>query len=70
MRVMSIEFRTGTGDRFDLALAFKHTTGYSFSLIFMPLHVISVISIVASERRQSLIDHVLGTVAINKPAGH
>ncbi|MEO0371502.1 MAG: RDD family protein [Pseudomonadota bacterium] len=70
MRVMSIEFRTGTGDRFDLALAFKHTTGYSFSLIFMPLHVISVISIIASERRQSLIDHVLGTVAINKPAGH
>ncbi|MEO0772941.1 MAG: RDD family protein [Pseudomonadota bacterium] len=69
MRVMSIEFRTLSGDRFDLGLALKHTAGYSFSLIFMPLHLVSVISILASERRQSAVDHVLSTVAINKRAG-
>ncbi|MEM7731947.1 MAG: RDD family protein [Pseudomonadota bacterium] len=69
MRVMSIEFRTLSGDPFDLSLALKHTAGYSFSLLFIPLHVISVIFILASMRRQSLVDHVLGTVAINKRAG-
>ena len=69
MRVMSIEFRTLTGDRFDLGLALKHTSAYSFSLIFMPLHVFSIITILASARRQSLPDLALGTVAINKRAG-
>ena len=69
MRVMAIEFRTHDGDRLDLATALKHTAGYSFSLVFLPLQVISVITILASERRQSLVDMALGTVAINRRVG-
>ncbi|MEL6120435.1 MAG: RDD family protein, partial [Pseudomonadota bacterium] len=67
--VMSIEFRTYQGDRFDLAMALKHTTGYSFSLLFIIFQLISAITILSTQRRQSLVDLALGTVAINQRAG-
>ncbi|MEL6991626.1 MAG: RDD family protein [Pseudomonadota bacterium] len=69
MLVMSIEFRTHQGDRFDLAMALKHTAGYSFSLLFIIFQLISVITILSTQRRQSLVDLALGTVAINQRAG-
>ena len=69
MRVMSIEFRTHRGDRFDLAMALKHTAGYSFSILFIIFQLISIITILSTERRQSLVDLALGTVAINQRAG-
>ncbi|MEL7013322.1 MAG: RDD family protein [Pseudomonadota bacterium] len=69
MRVMSIEFRTRHGDKFDLAMAVKHTAGYSFSILFIFFQLISVITILSTERCQSLVDFVLGTVAINQRAG-
>ena len=69
MRVMSIEFRTHQGDQFDLAMALKHTAGYSFSILFILLQLISIMTILSTERRQSLVDMALGTVAINRRAG-
>lgn len=69
MRVMSIEFRTRDGDQFDLPMALKHTAGYSFSILFILLQLISIITILSTERRQSLVDIALGTVAINRRAG-
>lgn len=69
MRVMSIEFRTRSGDRFDLTMALKHTAGYSFSLVFVILQILSIITILSTERRQSLVDMALGTVVINRRAG-
>ena len=69
MRVMSIEFRTRAGHRFDLPMALKHTIGYSFSLLFVILHILSIGAILTTERRQSLVDLALGTVAINRRAG-
>ncbi|MEL7279296.1 MAG: RDD family protein [Pseudomonadota bacterium] len=69
MRVMSIEFRTQSGDRFDLGTALKHTIGYSFSLLFVIVQILSIGAILVTERRQSLVDLALGTVAINRRAG-
>jgi uncharacterized RDD family membrane protein YckC len=69
MRVLSIEFRTRDGDKFDPTMAAMHTVAFSFSFVFFPLHVLSIILILTSQRRQSLVDHVLGTVVINQRAG-
>lgn len=69
MLVMSIEFRTQKGDHFDVSMALKHTAGYSFSILFLLLQLISIITILSTERRQSLVDLMLGTVAINRRAG-
>lgn len=69
MRIMAIEFRTRDGDGFDLATALKHTAGYSFSLLFVPVHLVSILTILSTDRRQSLVDLALGTVAVNRRAG-
>lgn len=68
MHLMSIEFRTGTGNKLGLTEAFFHTLGYSISMSIPIIQVISVIMMLTSPRKQGLSDMVLSTVLINKPA--
>lgn len=68
MRFASIEFRDRTGSRFDLGTAFLHTLGYHVSLSVFPLQILSIILMLTSSRAQGLTDHIIGSVAINKPA--
>ncbi|MEY4984831.1 MAG: hypothetical protein RIR62_3097 [Pseudomonadota bacterium] len=69
MRLMGIRFLTRDGERFDAATAFLHTLGYSVSVAFLLPQIISVGLMLVSPRGQGLTDHLLGTVAINRPAG-
>jgi len=66
MRLVAIEFRDGTGRRFDLGLAALHTLGYSLSMAFVLPQVVSVILILSSARAQGLTDSLIGTAAINR----
>lgn len=68
MRFVGLEFRTQHGERFELGHAFLHTLGYSVSLSFGVLQVISIVLMLTTSRAQGLTDHVMGTVAINKAA--
>jgi len=68
MRLMAIELRTRNDEPFDLPTAFAHTLGYSISVAFAPLQLISIVLILSTERRQGLSDMVLDTVALNKRA--
>lgn len=66
MRFAGIELRNGTGQRLDSTEAVLHTVGYSLSLTFPVLQVISVILMLTSARGQGLSDHLLGTVMLNR----
>lgn len=68
MRLMSIEFRQADGTRFDLSAAFLHTLGFTISVMFPILQVISVVLMITTDRKQGLTDHVMGSVAINRAA--
>ncbi|SLN14415.1 RDD family protein [Roseovarius gaetbuli] len=68
MRLTAIEFRTASGERFDLGMAFAHTFGLTLSFLLPLLQVISIVLMLTSARAQGLSDHVLGTVAINRRA--
>jgi len=68
MRLMSIEFRDNRGQSFNLPTAFLHTLGYSVSMGFMPLQLVSIVLMLTTARGQGLTDHVLGTVAMNRAA--
>ncbi len=68
MRVMAIEFRDTRGARLDAATAFAHTLIYTVAMGTFLLQLLSIGLILASARRQSLGDHLLGTVAINRAA--
>lgn len=68
MRLTAIEFRNQRGARFDLGHAVLHTTGYSVSLAFPILQIISVVLMMTTSRAQGLTDHVMGTVALNRAA--
>ncbi len=65
MRLVSIEFRTGDGHRFDGGAAFLHTLGYTLSVMIFPLQLVSIVLMLISARRQGLTDHVLNTAAVN-----
>jgi uncharacterized RDD family membrane protein YckC len=69
MRLMAIEFRDRSGARFDLGTAFLHTLGYTLTIGTLLPQVLSIGLMLTTARGQSLTDMVLGTVAINKPAG-
>ena len=69
MRMMGIRFLTRDGARFDAATAFLHTLGYSLSVAFVLPQIISVGLMLVSPRGQGLTDHLLGSVAINRPSG-
>ena len=66
MRLMAMELRQGDDRPLSGAAAFLHTMGYSISLAFPLLQVISIVLMVTSERRQGLTDMVLGTVPLNR----
>ena len=68
MRLMSIELRNANGQRLDFTEAFLHTLGYSISVAFAPLQLISIVLMFTSERRQGLSDMVLGTAMLNRRA--
>lgn len=66
MRMMAIELRDMTGNRFDSGTAFLHTAGYTFSVVTAPLQLISMIMMLVTDRGQGLTDLVLGTTAVNR----
>ena len=66
MRVMSVEFRTRDGQRFDGTTAFLHTLGYTVSVAVFPAQLVSMVLMAISERGQGLTDHILGTTALNR----
>ena len=68
MRMMAIELRDNNDAPFGLSQAFLHTLGYTLSIMFAPLQLISVVLMLSSERRQGLTDHLMGTVALNRRA--
>jgi uncharacterized RDD family membrane protein YckC len=68
MRLMSIELRQSDGSRFDLGSAFLHTLGFTVSVMFPILQIISVVLMITTDRKQGLTDHVMGSVAINRAA--
>lgn len=68
MRLMAIELRQSDGGRLTNQTAFLHTLGYTVSVTVAPLQIVSVVMMLASDRRQGLTDAVLSTAAINRPA--
>lgn len=69
MRLVAIQMRDAEGRLFNVQTAGLHTLGYSVSLAFPILQLISIVMMVISPRAQGLSDQVLGTVAINRKAG-
>ncbi|WP_458790311.1 RDD family protein [Yoonia sp. MH D7] len=67
MRLMGIELRDHNGLRLQSGTAFAHTFGYTASVAMAPLQLISVLTMIVTPRKQGLIDHLLGTAAINRP---
>lgn len=68
MRLVGIEFRAQSGERFDFGAALLHTIGYSISVAMPLLQVISIVLMLASAKKQGLTDHIMGSVAINRTA--
>lgn len=68
MRLMSIELRDDMGQRLDSGTAFMHTLGYSISMAFFIVQIVSIAFMFTSERGQGITDMVLGTVMINRRA--
>ena len=68
MRLVAIEFRTLSGEKFDGSMAFWHTLGLTVSFAMFPLQFISIIMMLTGRRAQGLSDTLLGTVAINQRA--
>mgnify|MGYP000748929006 CR=1 FL=1 len=66
MRMMSIELRDARGERFDFSQALVHTLGYSISMAFVIVQIVSIIMMLGSARGQSLTDMALGSVMINR----
>ena len=68
MRLMAIEFRTGSGQRFDPTLAFWHSLGFTVSCAMPLLQLASILLMLTGARGQGLTDIFLGTVAVNRRA--
>lgn len=66
MRIVGIALRDDNGRPLESGTALLHTLGYSISVAFPPLQLISVLMMLIGARGQGLTDHVLGTVAINQ----
>ncbi len=70
MLMLAIEFRGPDGHRLDTPTAFLHSLGYTLSTAFVLPQIASVVLMLVTARGQGLSDHVLGTVALNRPARH
>ncbi len=66
MRFVGIEIRTADGNRLDLPMALAHTAGYTVSIVFPLLQVISIVMMLTGARGQGLTDAFMGTVALNR----
>ena len=66
MRLMAIQLRTADGSRLTASEAFLHTLGYTLSMAFVLVQVVSITLMLTSARAQGLTDHVMGTVMINR----
>jgi len=66
MRLMSVEFRTHRGERFGLGEAVLHTLVYSISMSTFLIQIASIVLMLTTERKQSLGDMLLGSVALNR----
>jgi uncharacterized RDD family membrane protein YckC len=66
MRIMSIELRDSRGERFDFSQALTHTLGFTLSMAFFLVQVVSIILMLGSAKGQSLTDMALGSVMINR----
>ena len=66
MRFAGIEFRTASGNRFDMGHALLHTTGFTLSVAVPILQMISVVMMLTGPRAQGLTDLFLGTAALNR----
>ena len=67
MRLVGIELRSRTGDRFDLLHAAIHTAIFMFLMASIIGWAATVISIAATRYNQGIPDLILGTTAINTP---
>ncbi|APG47420.1 RDD family protein [Phaeobacter porticola] len=68
MMIAGIELRDLSGRKLDTQGAVLHTAGYSISMAFPVLQVISILMMLTSSRGQGLTDAVLGTVVLNRRA--
>lgn len=68
MRMMGILFLDRSGQRLDPGTALLHTIGYYLSGLTLLAQLLSIGLMFISARGQGLTDHILGTVAINRPA--
>jgi len=68
MRLVAITLRDRDGSPLDGATAFAHVLGYTVSMAFFPLQLVSIGLMIALGRGQGLTDLALGTAAINRPA--
>lgn len=68
MWLMAIELRTLSGHRLDPQQAFLHSLGFTVSITFPIIQVLSVAMMLTSPRGQGLSDRFLNTTAINRPA--
>lgn len=68
MRIASIELRNSAGARLNLTEAALHTLGYTISFGIFLLQAVSIVLMCAGLRGQSITDHVLGTVMLNRQA--
>ncbi|AHD09148.1 MULTISPECIES: RDD family protein [Phaeobacter] len=66
MVIAGIELRDLSGRKLDGQGALLHTAGYSISMAFPVLQVISILMMLMSARGQGLTDAVLGTVMLNR----
>ena len=66
MRFAGIEFRTASGNRFDMGHALLHTTGFTLSVAVPILQMSSVVMMLTGPRAQGLTDLFLGTAALNR----
>ena len=66
MRIVGVEFRDARGYRLGGLTGFAHTLGYSLSVAFVVPQLISLALMAFTRRGQSLSDHVLGTVLVNR----
>ncbi|MFO6463250.1 RDD family protein [uncultured Jannaschia sp.] len=68
MRLMGIELRGPSGDRFDGMQSMLHVLGYYASMSFVLPALASIAAMFVTGRRQGLTDLVLGSAAINRPS--
>jgi len=66
MRFTGIELRRNDGSSLDLSDAVLHTAGYTISLAFPLIQVVSVVMMLTGRFGQGLTDSVMGTVMLNR----